>query len=141
MIQAHEAVVWVDEDADRVEAQIAGVYAGRLVFQPSACEAALTCSLAVAQAFQRRWRGVMRPPAHPARLDLYERDHGSVERDDVDLTMAGAAVAVEDREAEAFQVGDGKVLAEAPEGAARVFWTLGWRADVGRSWGIDVGDA
>jgi hypothetical protein len=52
VIQSHEAVVSVHEDADSVEAQIARVQAGPVVFQPSAREAALTCSLALAQAFQ-----------------------------------------------------------------------------------------
>jgi hypothetical protein len=79
--------------------------------------------------------------ARPSRLDLDEGDRGSVERDDVDLALAGAVVAVEDREAQGFQVGDSKVLAEAPEGAARILWTLGRRAGVARCWGIEVGDA
>jgi hypothetical protein len=152
VIQTHEAVVAVDEDTDGVEAQIAGVRAGRVVFQPSAREAALTCSLAVAQAFQRRWRGAVAcSPAHPARLNLDERNRGAVGRDNVDLAIAGAVVAVEDREAEAFQVGDGKALAEAPEDAARVLWalrpravvfrTLGRRIGAGWGWVVNVVDA
>lgn len=60
------------------------------------------------------------PRTHPARLHLDERDHGAVACDQVDLAVAGAKVAVEDREAEALQVGGGQVFAEAPQGAAGV---------------------
>jgi hypothetical protein len=46
-----------------------------------------------------------------SRLNLDEGDGGAIERHDVDLAMAAAVVAGEDREAETFQVGDRKVLA------------------------------
>jgi hypothetical protein len=69
----------------------------------------------------------------------------SIERDHVDLAVAGAGVAGEDREAETLQVCCGQLLAEAAERVAWVFgrrvrvgvlsdgrlrWRLGWRAGV-----------
>jgi hypothetical protein len=56
-----------------------------------------------------------------ARLDLHEYESLAVERDQVDLAIAGAGVALDDREAEPLQVRRGQLLAEASERVAGVF--------------------
>jgi hypothetical protein len=56
-----------------------------------------------------------REPARAARLHLGEHERGSIEGDQVDLAPARANVAREHREAQAFEVPGGDLLAKAAE--------------------------
>jgi hypothetical protein len=55
--------------------------------------------------------------AHAARLHLGEHERGSIEGDQVDLAPARANVAREHREAQAFEVPGGDLLAKSAERA------------------------
>ena len=74
---------------------------------------------------------------HATGLDLDEHERSAVERDQVDLAVAGALVAPERGEAQAVQVLGGQLLAAAAERVARIgapgVSTL--PAAQGREWG------
>ena len=118
MIQAPQPAAGVEEDPDRVEADRAGVWAVRsLLAKPRGGEASQAHPLARAKARQGMLpgAGARQERAHTARLHLGEHERGSIEGDQVDLAPARTNVACEHREAQAFEMPGGDLLAKAAE--------------------------
>lgn len=118
VIDANQPVVRIKQDSDRVESQGVGVRAGRALLQPRCGEASQASLLCRAETFERDHGDAW--GSGPPRLDLDKCEHDSVERDQVDLAMAGADVAIEDREASVLKMGGGQTLAQAPQDVPRI---------------------
>jgi hypothetical protein len=93
-----------------------------LLAKPRGREDPQACPLARAKARQGMLPETLarRERAHAARLHLGEHERGSIEGDQVDLASARANVACEHREAQAFEVPGGKLLAKAAERAPAI---------------------
>lgn len=122
VIEADESVAVVDDHPDGVEAD--GVRPrprGVRAVQPRRRQASQAGALAGAQPGKRLLLGIQ-APASPgaAGLDLDEDQGVAVERDEVDLAVAGAGVALDDGEPEALEVLAGEALAEASQRAPGV---------------------
>lgn len=123
MVDAQEAVLAVDDHADRVETDRLGPgpRAAALV-QPSVRKASQPLALSDAQP---RKRLVLRAEASPAAtrapgLDLCEDEHVPIACDQVDLAVAGAHVALHQHEPESPEMRDREILPDGSEHAARV---------------------
>jgi hydroxymethylpyrimidine/phosphomethylpyrimidine kinase len=130
VIEADQPVGLVDDHADRVEAKRAhGATLAGLILQPRHREASQPTALAGTQPLQRALPGGRALPVRAARLDLDEDECLAVAGDQVDLAVAGADVAREDREAEPLQMGRRQALAVTAECATRVLTrSLDWGA-------------
>ena len=135
MLEAPHRATGVHEEPDRVEADRAGARADRpLLAKPRGGEAPQALPLARAKARQGILPGAVArlPPAHATCLHLDEHKRPSVEGDQVDLAPARANVAPEHREAQAFEVAGGDLLAESADRAPRIgiAGAPGWRGGV-----------
>src|SRR6185437_915531 len=135
VVKAQEPVGTVHDHADRVEADRVGLgtRVGVLV-EPGARKALQACALAE---LQPRQRLVLRaqapaPIARASRLYLDEHERSAVERDQVDLAMAGPRVALHRHEPETPEVDDREILAERAQRAPPVApgRHAGWRCAV-----------
>lgn len=122
MVQAPQPISLVERHADRVEADRARGRSRVARRQPSGGEPAQAAALGTRETGERSMQLILGRPRAPSspRLDLDEDERAVGEGDEVDLAVARADVAREDREAEALQVGGGEVLAEPAETPARV---------------------
>jgi hypothetical protein len=123
VLEALQPAAGVDEDPDRVEADRAGARADRpLLAKPRGGEAPQALPLVRPKACQGILPGVVArlPSAHATRLHLDENERPSVEGDQVDLAPVRANVVCEHREAQAFEVPGGDLLAKAAERASAV---------------------
>jgi hypothetical protein len=123
VLQGPQPATGVDEDPDRVEADCAGARADRpLLAKPRGGEAPQPLPLAPAKAGQGILPGAEGglSPAHATSLHLGEYKRVPVERDQVDLAPARANVAREHREAQAFEVPGGDLLAKTAQHAPAV---------------------
>jgi hypothetical protein len=130
MLEAPQHAAGVDEDPDRVEADRAGVRAHRPLFvKPRGGEPPQPLPLVRAKTGQGMLPGVVVRLAgdNAARLHLGEDERGSVEGDQVDLAPARANVAREHREAQAFEVTGGDLLAKSAERAPGISSASEWQ--------------
>ena len=111
MIEAHEPAARVDDDPDRVEAQLGGVRARADLEQEGRGHAADLAALALVQGLPWASPG----GAGATRLDLHEDQRRPVEHDEVEFAVARAVVARHERVAEALEVGEGEILADTAE--------------------------
>lgn len=120
MLEPKEPALGIDQDPDRVEADLAGTSWRCPSSQPGSREAAQACSLRGAQPFEWHGRRVASARACPPGLDLHERENDAIECNQVDLAMTRARIAVHDRAAATFEVRGGEIFAQAAEGTARI---------------------
>src|SRR4051794_41917221 len=85
-----------------------------MVLEPEISQPTQPVRLAPADGFRRDAEAHRRPG-----LDLADDDRAALARDDVDLTLLAAPVAREDLQPGVAQVGDGDVLAVAPDRVLR----------------------
>ena len=115
MLEADETPLRVDGDPDRVKADKVGVGAVGSLDQPASGHLAYALSLVGAESLE--WAS-----ARVQALGLYfaERERGAVEGDDVELSPAGAVVALHNLESEPGEMLGGELLAVLAEAVTEV---------------------
>jgi hypothetical protein len=107
MFDREQSAVGGERHADRVEPQLVGVRPIRALDQPASGQLANLAALGLVQ----RLEGPATVPVQAPGLDLAEGQYPPVERDDVELSPAGAVVALDDLKAAPDEVLCGKLLA------------------------------
>ena len=115
MVEADEAAPLVDDDADRVEADLGGGRPWRLVVEERPGHLPDLPALALVERVPDRVRA-----QGTSRLDLDEHERPFAAHDEVDLAEAGAVVASDDGVAEALQVLERTLLTQATEDMAGI---------------------
>jgi hypothetical protein len=116
VVEANEAPLAVDEHADRVKAQVGRAGAVGDLEQECRGHPPDLFALALVQGLPRSAAGAVGSP----RLDLDEDQGAAIEDDEVDLAVARAVVARDERVAKALEVGEREVFAEASEVLSQV---------------------
>jgi hypothetical protein len=132
VIEADERVRGIDSNADRIEAD--RVRRGSrvpFICQPSRGKAPQTCTLTATQA--REWlfkwaKSLSGAGADSARLHLQKDEYLAIEGDEIDLAVARARVALQQRKAKPLKVVYGELLTESAQHTAWILSGCRWSA-------------